>query len=233
MRGVILAGGSGSRLLPLTKITNKHLLPVGQKPMIYHPLEKLIDAGIRDIMVVTGVEHVGAIVGCLGSGKDFGCSLTYRVQDTAGGIAQALNLTRGFCYGEKICVLLGDNIFEDDLTAHIGKYAQQERGAMVLVKEVDDPERYGVAELEELKVISIEEKPAHPKSNYAVTGVYFYDYRVFDIIAQLKPSDRGELEITDVNNKYLEWGELRCAFMRGWWTDAGEHASLVKANTLV
>lgn len=237
----MLAGGSGSRLSPLTDVTNKHLLHVGEVPMIEHPVRKLVSAGIRGIMVVTGTEHAGAVFAYLGSGKRFGCEFTFRVQDEAGGIAQALGLARGFCYGEKLCVILGDNIFEDDLTAHIAKYARQERGAMILLKEVDNPERYGVAEFEEDvpsgllsdRIVSIEEKPIQPKSNYAVTGVYFYDYRVFDIIKELKPSGRGEIEITDVNNVYREWGELRCSFMKGWWTDAGTHKSLAKANEFV
>jgi glucose-1-phosphate thymidylyltransferase len=246
MRGVVLAGGGGSRLAPLTDVTNKHLLPVGGVPMIEHPVRKLVGAGIREILVVTGTEHAGAVFAYLGSGSRFGCEFTFRVQDEAGGIAQALSLARGFCYGDRLCVVLGDNVFEDDLISYVARYARQDRGAMVLLKEVDDPSRYGVAALEpvdpdpesachlggEWRISSIEEKPEEPKSPYAVTGIYFYDYRVFDVVRSLKPSGRGELEITDVNNAYLEWGELKCAFMEGWWTDAGTHGSLARANEL-
>lgn len=233
MRGIILAGGSGSRLAPLTQAVNKHLLPVGTKPMIYYPIEKLVAADIREIMIITGTEHMGNIVQTLGSGKKFHCNFTYRVQDEAGGIAQALGLARGFCYGEKVCVILGDNIFEDGLQYYIYQYTRQDKGAMVLLKNVPDPKRYGVAEIKDEKIISIEEKPLEPKSSFAVTGIYMYDYKVFDIIDKLKPSGRGELEITDVNNQYLEWGELNYMILKGYWTDAGEHNSLARANALV
>jgi glucose-1-phosphate thymidylyltransferase len=233
MKGIILAGGSGSRLLPLTKITNKHLLPVGREPMIFHPVKKLITAGIRDIMVVTGCEHLGDVVGVLGSGRDFDCEFTYRVQDTAGGIAQALYLARDFARGDKMAVLLGDNIFEDDIGLYVERCARQGRGARILLKQVPDPQRYGVAEIHGDRVRRIYEKPDKPVSDYAVTGIYFYDDRVFDIIASLKPSSRGELEITDVNNAYIERGQLGFDVLSGYWTDAGTHESLRLANELV
>ena len=233
MKGLILAGGTGSRLAPLTDATNKHLLAVGKKPMIYYPIEKLVNADIKDIMIVTGTEHMGEIVKTLGSGIKFHCDFTYRVQDTAGGIAEALGLARGFCYGDRVCVILGDNIFEDGLQYYLYQYMRQDKGAMVLLKDVPDPKRYGVAEVKEEKIISIEEKPEEPKSTLAVTGIYMYDYKVFDIVDKLKPSGRGELEITDVNNQYLEWGELNYMILKGYWTDAGEHNSLARANALV
>jgi len=245
MKGIILAGGSGSRLMPLTKVTNKHLLPVAGKPMLYYPIQKLTEAGITDILVVTGTNHMGDIVRCLGSGRDFGCSFTYRVQDEAGGIAQALSLARGFCYGERMCVLLGDNIFEDDLGALVADFQQQDRGARVVLKMVPNLERYGIAVTNDAgKVCQIIEKPDATKLNelqdsveytgfFAVTGIYFYDQRVFDIIDELKPSKRGELEITDVNNRYLEWGELRYSMLENGWTDAGTPHSLWFANQLL
>ena len=233
MKGIILAGGSGSRLLPLTKITNKHLLPVGREPMIFHSVKKLITAGIRDIMVVTGCEHLGDVVGVLGSGRDFDCEFTYRVQDAAGGIAQALYLARDFARGDKMAVLLGDNIFEDDIGLYVERCARQGRGARILLKQVPDPQRYGVAEIDGDRVRRIYEKPEKPVSDYAVTGIYFYDDRVFDIIASLKPSSRGELEITDVNNAYIERGQLGFDILSGYWTDAGTHESLRLANELV
>ena len=233
MRGVILAGGSGTRLLPLTKTTNKHLLPVGLEPMIFHPVRKLVAAGIREILVVTGCEHVGDVVGVLGGGEEFGCELTYRVQAQAGGIAQALGLARSFAAGGKVAVLLGDNVFEDDLGPVAARFMDQERGARILLKQVPDPQRYGVAELRGGVVARILEKPADPPSDYAVTGIYFYDAQVFDIVAGLKPSGRGELEITDVNNAYVARGELAHDVLRGYWTDAGTHESLRLANKLV
>ncbi len=233
MKGIILAGGSGSRLFPLTKVTNKHLLPVGSEPMIFHPIKKLLSAGVRDILVVTGTEHMGAVVGLLGSGKDFDCRFTYRVQDEPGGIAQALGLGRDFARGGRVAVILGDNIFQDDLGAYINNFAQQERGARLLLKEVDHPERFGVAGLDGDRIIGIEEKPSKPKSRYVVTGIYMYDDSVFDIIDDLHPSRRGELEITDVNNAYLSKGELHFDILSGWWTDAGTFESLAFANTLV
>ncbi|MEW6776115.1 MAG: sugar phosphate nucleotidyltransferase [Bdellovibrionota bacterium] len=233
MRGVVLAGGTGSRLLPLTKTTNKHLLPVGAKPMIYYPIERLTGAKIRDILIVTGVEHMGEVVNQLGSGKDFGCRFTYKVQDEPGGIAQALSLAEEFSAGERIAVLLGDNIFGDALTPHVETYLSSGKGAMVLLKEVPDPERFGVPQIEGKKIVRIVEKPKTPPSRYAVTGLYFYDARVFEIIRTLKPSARGELEITDVNNRYLEIGELAHGFLESYWTDAGTHESLARATRFV
>jgi len=234
MKGVILAGGSGSRLAPLTQAVNKHLLPVGPKPMIYYPIEKLVDAGIIDIMVITGTEHMGNIVQTLGSGKRFNCNFTYRVQDEAGGIAQALGLAEGFAHRDRICVILGDNIFEDDLAPYIKEYAEEDKGAMLLLKDVPDPARYGVGEIDDNnELISIEEKPKNPKSTYAVTGIYFYDYKVFDIIKTLRPSDRGELEITDVNNRYLELNDLNYRILKGYWSDVGTHNALATASALV
>ena len=233
MKGVILAGGTGSRLYPLTKVTNKHLLPVGNKPMILHPVEKLVRAGIQDIAVVTGVEHMGDVVTLLGSGKEFGCRFTYNVQDGAGGIAQALGLTENFGRGSKVVVLLGDNIFTDDLTPYVNQFEAQKEGAMILLKEVADPQRYGVAELLGSSIVQIEEKPAHPKSSYAVTGIYFYDPGVYQIIRTLKPSARGELEVTDINNAYIRAGTLSSAILKGAWTDAGTFDSLWSASRLM
>jgi glucose-1-phosphate thymidylyltransferase len=233
MKGIVLAGGSGTRLLPLTKITNKHLLPVGCEPMIFHPVKKLITAGIRDILVVTGCDHVGDVVGVLGSGRDFDCEFTYRVQDTAGGIAQALNLAKDFARGDKVAVLLGDNIYEDDIGIYVERFARQGRGARILLKQVPDPQRYGVAEVRGDRVVRIYEKPENPVSDFAVTGIYLYDDRVFDIISHLRPSGRGELEITDVNNAYIARGELGFDLLPGFWTDAGTHESLRHANELV
>jgi glucose-1-phosphate thymidylyltransferase len=232
MKGVVLAGGTGSRLMPLTKVTNKHLLPVGRKPMIYHPVEKLTQAGTQEILIVTGVEHMGDVVSLLGSGKDFGVRFTYKVQDEAGGIAQALSLAENFAGGDRIAVILGDNIFEDSLAGEVSVYRDQPAGARVLLKEVPDPQRFGVAEVKDGKVIGIEEKPKKPKSDFAVTGVYFYDDKVFDIIRTLRPSGRGELEITDVNNAYLKRGELTYGLMKGWWSDAGTFESLARVQML-
>ncbi|MFQ5428770.1 MAG: sugar phosphate nucleotidyltransferase [Phycisphaerae bacterium] len=233
MKGVILAGGSGSRLLPLTKVTNKHLLPVGRKPMIYHPIEKLAGCGIEEILIVTGVEHMGDVVGLLGSGRDFGVRFTYKVQDEAGGIAQALGLAEHFAAGSRIAVILGDNIFEDALAPEADRYRAQPTGARILLKEVPDPHRFGVAELDGDRVVSIEEKPESPKSAYAVTGIYFYDADVFEIVRTLKPSGRGELEITDVNNAYIRRGDLGFGFLKGWWSDAGTFKSLARVQALV
>ncbi|MFA5113957.1 MAG: sugar phosphate nucleotidyltransferase [Candidatus Margulisiibacteriota bacterium] len=232
MKGIILAGGTGSRLYPLTKVTNKHLLPVGRKPMIYHPIEKLTEAGIEEILIVTGVEHMGDIVTLLGSGKAFSCRFTYKVQDEAGGIAQALGLAENFVGRDSMVIILGDNIFQDKLAPFVGKFEKQKKGAKVLVKEVADPHRFGVIEMKGDKVVSIEEKPKKPKSNFAVTGVYFYDHEVFNVVKGLKPSGRGELEITDVNNAYLKRGELTYDVLSGWWSDAGTFESLEKATLL-
>lgn len=233
MKGVILAGGSGTRLNPLTKVTNKHLLPVGRVPMVYHPIHKLKEAGITEILIVTGVEHMGDIVNLLGSGRDFGCQFTYKVQDEAGGIAQALGLAEHFSNGEKICIVLGDNIFQDSLARFAQKFKKQENGAMILLKEVSDPERFGVVELSDDRIVSIEEKPKKPKSNFAISGIYFYDYGVFSIIKKLKPSKRGELEISDVNRIYLKNNNLRYEMLSGWWSDAGTFESLERAGLLV
>ncbi|MAH86156.1 MAG: spore coat protein [Balneola sp.] len=230
LKGVILAGGTGSRLYPLTKVTNKHLLPVGNKPMIFHPIEKLTGLGIQDILIVTGTEHMGDVVNLLGSGAEYNCRFTYKVQDQAGGIAQALGLAENFAGQDPIVVILGDNIFEDDLTAAARTYTGN--GAMILLKQVPDPQRYGVALLDGDKVIEIQEKPENPPTSFAVTGIYFYDSRVFSAIRDLKPSRRGELEITDVNNYYIRQNQMSSALLEGWWTDAGTPDSYRLANQL-
>jgi glucose-1-phosphate thymidylyltransferase len=230
IKGVILAGGTGSRLYPLTKVTNKHLLPVGRQPMIYHPIGKLTGAGIDEILIVTGVDHMGDIVTLLGSGHEFGCRFTYKVQDQAGGIAQALGLAENFIGTDKMCVILGDNIFEDSLAPFVKHFGAQKKGAKVLIKAVADPQRFGVVEMKDGKVLSIAEKPKKPKSNFAVVGIYFYDQDVFEVIKQLKPSGRGELEITDVNQHYLSKGELTYDVISGWWSDAGTFESLERAS---
>jgi len=233
IKGVVLAGGTGSRLMPLTKVTNKHLLPIGHKPMIYYPIEKLVSAGIEEILIVTGIEHMGDVVNLLGSGKAFGCRFTYKVQDEAGGIAQALALAEDFSYGNPLTVILGDNIFKAGLKKYIDRFKAQAKGARVLLKQVKDPRRFGVAEISDNRVIKIEEKPKKPRSDYAITGIYFYDASVFDVIRTLKPSARGELEITDVNNAYLEKGELAFDILEGWWSDAGTFESFSRVNELV
>jgi len=230
MKGIVLAGGTGSRLYPLTKVTNKHLLPVGKKPMIYYPIEKLIGAGIEEILIVTGTEHMGDVVNLLGSGKEFGCRFTYKVQDEAGGIAQALGLAENFTGSDPMTVILGDNIFESDLKEAVKNYPGS--GAQILIKKVEDPERFGVAEMEGDRVIGIEEKPKVAKSNYAVTGIYMFDSDVYGLIKNLKPSGRGELEITDVNNHYISEGKMKYSILNGWWTDAGTPESYVVANNL-
>ncbi|MHC4260065.1 MAG: sugar phosphate nucleotidyltransferase [Planctomycetota bacterium] len=219
--------------MPVTKVTNKHLLPVGQKPMIYYPISKLTSVGIERILIVTGVEHMGDVVSLLGSGGEFACEFTYKVQDQAGGIAQALALAEDFSRGGPVVVILGDNIFQASLKDYVAKFAAQEKGARVLLKQVAEPQRFGVAAICDGKVTSIEEKPKEPKSDYAITGIYFYDASVFDIIRTLKPSARGELEITDVNNFYISKGQLAYDILEGWWTDAGTFASLERANELV
>ena len=232
MKGVILAGGTGSRLRPLTQVTNKHLLPVGRYPMIFYPIYKLKKARINEILIVTGREHMGDVIELLGSGRDFGVEFTYKVQDEAGGIAQALGLARHFVNGDKCVVILGDNIFEDDITPYVKEFEEQKEGAKILLKEVPDPQRFGVPEFKDGKIIAIEEKPKEPKSNFAVTGIYMYDSEVFEIIKTLKPSWRGELEITDVNNAYIKKGTLTYNILKGWWTDAGTPESLFRANEL-
>lgn len=232
MKGIILAGGTGSRLYPLTKVTNKHLLPVGKYPMIFHPIAKLKEAGITEILVVTGKEHMGDVVSLLGSGSDFGLEFTFKVQDQAGGIAQALGLARQFVGDDLCAVILGDNIFDYSIARFANNFAAQGRGAKILLQEVTDPQRYGVAEIRDNMVVGIEEKPSRPKSNYCVTGIYFYDSSVFELVRTLKPSKRGELEITDVNNAYIARGELGFDVLPSWWTDAGTFESLALANQL-
>jgi glucose-1-phosphate thymidylyltransferase len=209
------------------------LLPVGQKPMIYYPIEKLTSIGIDQILIVTGVEYMGDVVSLLGSGREFGCQFTYKVQDEAGGIAQALGLAENFAQGQLSVVILGDNIFQANLKGHADNFISQKTGARVLLKQVPNPQRFGVAQISDGKVISIDEKPKKPKSDYIVTGIYFYDATVFDIIRTLKPSGRGELEISDVNNAYIEKGQLAYDILDGWWTDAGTFESLNRANELV
>ncbi|WP_440113301.1 sugar phosphate nucleotidyltransferase [Paenibacillus sp. QZ-Y1] len=232
MKGIILAGGTGSRLFPLTKVTNKHLLPVGKYPMIFHSIHKLKKANIKDILIVTGKEHMGDVVNLLGSGGDMGVTFTYKVQDEAGGIAQALALAEQFVGNDQMVVILGDNVFEDDITPFVDKFRIQSAGAKILLQKVHDSQRFGVAELKGDYIVSIEEKPLEPKSEYAVTGIYMFDHHVFDIIRTLSPSDRGELEITDVNNAYIKREVLTYDILGGWWTDAGTHASLARANEL-
>ncbi|NOV00268.1 sugar phosphate nucleotidyltransferase [Paenibacillus planticolens] len=232
MKGIILAGGTGSRLYPLTKVTNKHLLPVGKYPMIFHSIAKLKQANIFDILIVTGKEHMGDVVNLLGSGKELGITFTYKVQDEAGGIAEALGLAEHFVGNDKMVVILGDNVFEDSIDPYVNNFSAQDNGAKILIQEVQDPQRFGVPELLGDKIVSIEEKPKLPKSHFAVTGIYMFDSSVFEIIKSLKPSSRGELEITDVNNAYIERGQLTYDILQGWWTDAGTHASLAKANEL-
>lgn len=232
MKGIILAGGTGSRLYPLTKVTNKHLLPVGKYPMIFHSVNKLKQAEIYDILIVTGKEHMGDVVNLLGSGREMGVTFTYKVQDEAGGIAQALDLAEHFVGNDRMVVILGDNVFEDDISPFVANYRYQVAGAKILLQQVQDPHRYGVAELNVESILSIEEKPKEPKSNFAVTGIYMFDHTVFEIVKTLEPSSRGELEITDVNNAYIERGELTYDILKGWWTDAGTHVSLARANEL-
>ena len=232
LKGIVLAGGTGSRLYPLTKVTNKHLLPVGREPMIFHPIKKLTDAGIKEIMVITGTEHMGDVVGQLGSGVDFKAEFTYRVQDQAGGIAQALGLCKSFVGDDRCVVILGDNIFEASLQPAVGRFLEQKEGAHILLKEVHAPQRYGVATVQGNKITKIVEKPKDPESSWAVTGIYMYDAQVFDIVSTLKPSGRGELEITDVNAEYLRRGTLNWSRMDGYWTDAGTFDSWKLANDL-
>ena len=234
MKGIVLAGGTGSRLFPLTKITNKHLLPIFDKPMIYYPIQTLVDAGIRDLLIVTGGRNSGDFLRLLANGKEFGLKhINYTYQEGEGGIAEALALAEHFGEGSKICVILGDNIIEKSIASAVRDFERQERGAKILLKEVPDAERFGVAEIEGDRIVGIEEKPAHPKSNYAVTGIYLYDETVFDKTRTLKPSARGELEITDVNNAYIREGTMTFNFLDGWWTDAGTFDSLLRATNMV
>lgn len=233
MKGIILAGGLGSRLAPLTKITNKHLLPVWNKPMIYYPLNTLVKAGIKDILIVTGGNNAGEFLRLLGDGKEFGLKhLNYTYQEKEGGIAEALGLAEHFADEDKVVVILGDNIIEDNVAAAVKRFEQQPPGARIFLKQVSDPQRFGVAELKKNKVVGIVEKPKKPKSNYIVVGIYMYDAQVFQFIKQLKPSGRGELEITDVNNAYIQQGTMEFELLKGHWTDAGTFYSLMRANLL-
>lgn len=234
MKGVILAGGTGSRLNPLTRVTNKHLLPIYDKPMVYYPIQTLVNAGIHEILLVTGGKNAGDFLRLLGNGRDFGLKhLNYTYQEGEGGIAEALRLAEYFAAGEPICVVLGDNIIEKNICEPVENFKNQKRGAKLLLKEVPDAHRFGVAEIRGDRVVGIEEKPKVPKSNFAVTGIYLYDLTVFQKIRRLKPSGRGELEITDVNNFYVEEGSLTYEILDGWWTDAGTFESLLRANKLV
>lgn len=234
MKGVILAGGVGSRLFPLTRVTNKHLLPVYDRPMIFFPIQTLVNAGITDILVVTGGQDAGDFLRLLGNGKDFGLKhINYTYQQGEGGIADALRLAEYFAAGEKICVVLGDNIIETNIISACAQFRKQEKGAHILLKEVADPQRFGVPVFDGGRIIRIEEKPAQPKSPYAVIGIYMYDATVFDRIRKLQPSARGEFEITDVNNQFLADGTLTYSKLEGWWTDAGTFDSLLRATNLV
>lgn len=234
MKGVVLAGGLGSRLFPLTKITNKHLLPIYDKPMIYYPIQTLVDAGIEEILVVTGGRNSGDFLRLLANGKEFGLKrMNYAYQEGEGGIAEALSLAEHFADGESICVILGDNLVEKSIRGAVDQFRKQENGARILLKEVSDAERFGVAEIRGEQILGIEEKPAKPKSNLAVTGIYMYDGTVFEKTRTLKPSARGELEITDVNNGYIAEGSMKFSYMDGWWTDAGTFESLLRAANLV
>lgn len=234
MKGVVLAGGTGSRLNPITRVTNKHLLPVYDKPMVYYPIQTLVNSGIQQILLVTGGKNAGDFLRLLGNGRDFGLKhLNYTCQEGEGGIAEALGLAEHFADGEPICVVLGDNIIEGNIRQAVENFKKQKQGAKILLKEVPDAERFGVAEIRGDHVVGIEEKPEIPKSNYAVIGIYLYDGTVFEKIHRLKPSGRGELEITDVNNFYLQESNLTYEVLEGWWTDAGTFESLLRANNLV
>jgi len=233
IKGVILAGGKGTRLFPLTKVTNKHLLPVGKEPMIYHPVKQLVGARIREILIVTSTDHMGDVVNLLGSGNDFSCDFTYKVQEQSLGIAHALGLAENFAAGERIAVLLADNVFQRTIEPYVEDFKRQQEGARVLLKSVNDPQRFGIAALDEYQVLSIEEKPKQPKSNYAVVGAYFYDSHVFDIIRGISLSERGEYEITSVNNEYIGRGQLEYNIVQGGWTDAGTFESWLEANQML
>ncbi len=234
MKGIILAGGLGQRLHPLTKVTNKHLLPVYDRPMIHYPLQTLVDAGIRDIMVVTGGNSAGDFLRLLGNGKQFGLQhIHYGYQEGEGGIAAALQEAQFFAGEDSLCILLGDNIIEGSIRVARDAYEAQGGGARIVLKEVPDPQRFGVPVLEDGRVVRIDEKPEKPASSYAVTGIYFYDTHVWEILRTLVPSDRGELEITDVNNHYIREGHMEYDILEGWWTDAGTFESLLHANQLV
>lgn len=233
MKGIVLAGGLGTRLSPCTKVTNKHLLPVYNKPMIYYPLGTLVHAGVKEIMIVSGKGHAGHFLELLGDGRRFGVKFSYTVQEEPGGIAQALLLAEDFADGGKITVVLGDNIIEDNIRDYVDDFRHQGKGAKLFLKEIPDPERFGVAEIKDGKIISIEEKPKEPKSNFAVAGLYMYDSQAFDIIKKLRPSGRGELEITDVNNFYINQGTVTHEILKGFWSDAGKFDSLFKASQFI
>jgi len=235
IKGIVLAGGLGTRLRPLTRITNKHLLPVYAKPMIFYPIQTLVDAGIRDVLVVTGGNAAGDFLRLLGNGKDFGLDhMNYAYQEGEGGIAQALGLAEPFAKGHRVVVILGDNILEKGIAAGVEKFKKLDEGALVYLKKMNDPRPYGVPVLKSGRIVRIEEKPKKPKSKYAVVGVYMYDETVFDLIRTLKPSKRGELEVTDLNNAYLKRGQLHHEILKGWWADAGEsHEGLLAANQIV
>lgn len=234
MKGVVLAGGLGTRLRPLTAVTNKHLLPVYDQPMIYYPIQTLVNAGITDIMIVTGGNSAGDFLRLLGNGKAFGLKhINYTYQEGEGGIAHALALVEHFAADDSVCVVLGDNIIEGNIRSAVRAYRQQGSGAKIMLKKVPDPQRFGVPELNGPRVVRIDEKPAQPKSEYAVIGIYMYDSRVYEIIRTLKPSGRGELEITDVNNAYIDRGEMTWEELDGWWTDAGTFESLLRASSMV
>jgi glucose-1-phosphate thymidylyltransferase len=234
MKGVVLAGGTGSRLNPLTRVTNKHLLPIYDKPMVYYPIQTLVNAGIHEILLVTGGRNAGEFLRLLGNGRDFGLKhINYTYQEGEGGIAEALGLAEHFADGEPICVILGDNIIENNICGAVESFKKQRDGAKILLKKVPDAQRFGVPEIQGSHVTGIEEKPRHPKSDYAVIGIYLYDKTVFEKIRRLKPSGRGELEITDVNNFYIQDGNLTYEILEGWWTDAGTFESLLRAGNLV
>lgn len=234
MKGIILAGGKGTRLLPITKVTNKHLLPVYNKPMIYYPIEVLVNIGIKQILIISGPDHAGHFLNLLGSGKEFGVRFSYELQEESGGIAQALGLAEDFADNEKVVAILGDNIFEDhrDIKKALNDFKKQKRGAKIFLKEVPDAKRFGVAEIKGNKIVGIKEKPKRPKSNLAVTGLYMYDNKVFNVIKTLKPSKRGELEVTDINNRYIKNKTMTYQIIKGAWTDAGTFGSLLRASNL-
>jgi glucose-1-phosphate thymidylyltransferase len=234
MKGIVLAGGLGTRLHPLTKVTNKHLLPIYNKPMIYYPIELMVDAGIRDILIVTGGKNAGDFLRLLGNGREFGLNhINYTYQEGEGGIAAALSLAEFFADQNPICVILGDNIVQGSISRYVENFSKQKSGARILLKEVPDPKRFGVPEIRGNQIVRIDEKPEHPASQYAVTGIYMYDAEVFEIVKTLKPSKRGELEITDVNNCYISKGKMEYDILDGWWTDAGTFESLLHASNLV
>jgi glucose-1-phosphate thymidylyltransferase len=234
LKGIVLAGGLGTRLYPITKITNKHLLPVYNQPMVYYPIKTLVDAGIRDVLIVTGGNNAGDFLRILRNGEEFGLKqLDFRYQEGEGGIAAALSLAEHFAGGDSVCVILGDNIYENTLENSVIEFARQGKGARIHLKQVESPQRFGVPVFKDDRILRIEEKPKNPQSNFAVTGLYMYDSIVFDIIKTLKPSGRGELEITDVNNAYIERNEMTWEVLKGWWSDAGTFDSLLRANILV